>query len=81
MAALKDLAPEYRRAAAKLAMWLKEKEQSGDLTKEERVSVRQALDGIREVSRLLDGYYTTPRPYGISAVGWKGWVIDPDDDR
>lgn len=68
---MKKMAAEYRRAAARLAMRLEEKEQSGEMTKAERTSLREALAGIREVQRLLDGYYTSPRPEGISAVGWK----------
>lgn len=71
MATLKELAAEYRRAAARLSLWLEEKEAAGTLTQTERRSVREALSGIREVQRLLDGYYDGPRPEGLCAVGWK----------
>ena len=71
MAALKELAPEYRRAAAKLSLWLEEKETAGSLTPTERRSVREALSGIRDVQWPLDGYYDVPRPEGLCAVGWK----------
>lgn len=78
MAALKELAPEYRRSAAKLALWLEEKKAAGELTPAEERSVREALRGIREVQRLLDGYYDVPRPEGLCAVGWKAGVCNDD---
>lgn len=78
MATLKELAAEYRRSAAKLAMWLEDKKAAGELTPAEERSVREALTEIREVQRLLDGYYDVPRPEGLCAVGWKAGVRNDD---
>lgn len=76
MASLKELAPEYRQAAAKLSLWLEER---GDtLTQAERRCLREALSGIREVQRLLDGYYELPRDPDYAAVGWKAGVRNDD---
>lgn len=78
MSRLKDMAAEYRAAAAKLALWLEEQETAGLMTKEKRRCVQEALRGVREVQRLLDGYYDVPRAEGISANGWKARRIHDD---
>ena len=40
---LKDLAPEYRRAAAKLALWLEEHEAAGDRPPDTLRSIKETL--------------------------------------
>ncbi len=76
MATLKEMAREYRRAAAKLTLWLEEREAAGKLDPSQLRSAREALSGIREVQRALDGYYDVPRPEGLCAVGWKARRTD-----
>ena len=55
MSTMKEMAKEYRVAAAKLALRLKECEAAGA---EEKVllSLRASLRNIRESQRLLDSY-------------------------
>lgn len=69
MPALKELAREYRRSAARLALWLEE--HGPDLPPKERRIVMGMLNETRAVQRVLDGYYDLPRPEGLCAVGWK----------
>ena len=72
MSTLKEMAYEYKTAAAKLAMSIKQHETAGDLTSEEMKSLRQALKDTREVAHLLSGYYDVPRPdSGITLLGLK----------
>ncbi len=80
MAPLTELAADYRRAAAKLAIRIKEKEDAGELSGDARRSLREALNGIREVQRLLDSYYEAPRKEGISAAGWIAKKDKYEDD-
>ena len=56
MAAMKELVPEYRAASAKLAMRISEKKAAGVSPAELR-PLQEALRDVREVQRLLDGYY------------------------
>ncbi len=69
MATLKEMAAEYRIAAAKLALQIKEKK-TMDTLPEEISSLKKALRDIREIQRLLDGYYDIPRISKDAAVGW-----------
>ncbi|WP_300635995.1 hypothetical protein [uncultured Oscillibacter sp.] len=69
MAAMKELVPEYRTASAKLAMRISEKRSAGASPAELR-PLQEALRDVREVQRLLDGYYEVPRSAGVAAVGW-----------
>ena len=64
MSTLKEMAYQYKMAAAKLAMAIKRHEDAGDLTAEELKSLRQALRDTREAAHLLSGYYDVPRPEG-----------------
>ncbi|WP_295758495.1 hypothetical protein [uncultured Oscillibacter sp.] len=75
MAAMKELVPEYRAASAKLAMRISEKKAAGVSPAELR-PLQEALRDVREVQRLLDGYYEVPRSAGIAAVGWKARKIN-----
>ena len=67
MAAMKELVPEYRAASAKLAMRTSEKKAAGASPAELR-PLQEALRDVREVQRLLDGYYEVPRSAGIAAL-------------
>lgn len=70
MATMKEMAAEYRVAAAKLALRIKEKKAAGAAPMEIK-SLKEALRDIREIQRLLDGYYGVPRTSQFAAVGWK----------
>ena len=63
MATMQEMAAEYRMAAARLAMRIKEKRATGADPKVIR-ELYQALRDIREAQRVLDGYYDIPRPEG-----------------
>lgn len=72
MAALSEIAAEYRRAAAKLAMSIDQHKKAGDLDPDSLRVLMQALRDTREVAQLLSGYYDTPRPPGAcTLVGLK----------
>lgn len=75
MAAMKELVPEYRAASAKLAMRISEKKAAGASPTELR-PLQEALRDVREVQRLLDGYYEVPRSADIAAVGWNARKIN-----
>lgn len=70
MATMKEMAAEYRVAAAKLALRIKEKKADGASPMEIK-PLKEALRDIREIQRLLDGYYDVPRTSQFAAVGWK----------
>lgn len=60
---MSEMAAEYRLAAAKLAMRIQEKRAAGadPMVIQE---LKDALRDIREIQRVLDGYYELPRPEG-----------------
>jgi len=60
---MKEMATEYRLAAARLAIRIKEKKAAGADPKLLH-DLYQALRDIREAQRILDGYYDVPRPVG-----------------
>lgn len=70
MATMKEMAVEYRIAAAKLSLRIKEKKATG-APPEVINSLTSTLRDIREIQRLLDGYYDIPRTCSDAAVGWK----------
>lgn len=70
MATMKEMAAEYRIAAAKLALRIKEKKAMGAPPSEIN-ALKDALQDVREAQRLLDGYYEIPRTSKDAAVGWK----------
>lgn len=61
MSTLKEMAHEYKVAAAKLAMAIERHKTAGDLTPAELNSLQQALRDTRDAAHLLSGYYDTPR--------------------
>lgn len=61
MSTMKEMAYEYKVAAAKLAMSIKEHKRDGDLAPDELASLQTALADIRAAAHLLSGYYDTPR--------------------
>lgn len=75
---LKEMAQEYRKAAAVLAIRIRDKDSAG-AGKEELDQLREALRDIREIQRLLSGYYDIPRAEGVSAAGWRARGASKDD--
>lgn len=70
MSTLKEMAHEYKVAAAKLAMAIDRHKAAGDLTPAELESLRQALRDTREAAHLLSGYYDAPRQdNGLTMTG------------
>ena len=69
MSTLKEMAFEYKQAAAKLAMAIERHKVAGDLSEAELKSLRQALRETREAAHLLSGYYHR----GRSAQKHYGW--------
>lgn len=61
MSTLKEMAHEYKVAAAKLAMAIERHKKEGNLTPDELNSLQQALRDTRDAAHLLSGYYDTPR--------------------
>lgn len=72
MSTMKEMAHEYKVAAAKLAMAIDRHQKDGDLTADELKSLRQALRDTREAAHLLSGYYDVPRQdSGLTLQGLK----------
>lgn len=70
MSTLKEMAHEYKVAAAKLAMAIERHKTAGDLTLAELNSLQQALRDTRATAHLLSGYYDTPRQDdGLTLLG------------
>lgn len=59
----------------KTLMRISEKKAAGASPAELR-PLQEALRDVREVQRLLDGYYEVPRSAEVSAVGWKARKIN-----
>lgn len=79
MSTMKEMAHEYKVAAAKLAMAIERHQKAGDLTAEELASLRRALNETREAAHLLSGYYDVPRPEGgLTLQGLKARRIRDD---
>lgn len=79
MSTLKEMAHEYKVAAAKLAMAIERHQKDGDLTPEELKSLRQALKDTRAAAHLLSGYYDVPRQDdGLTLQGLKARRIRDD---
>lgn len=70
MPTMREMAGEYRLAAAKLAMRIQEERAAG-ASQARLAALAGALRDIRETQRLLDGYYEAPRSSSLAAVGWK----------
>lgn len=73
MATMKELVPEYRRAAAMIAMRISEKKAAG-APNCELLPLQDALRDIREVQRFMDGYYDVPRtgPFALTSMKVRG---------
>lgn len=71
---MKEMAAEYRLAAARLAMKIQQKKNEGAPELEIK-ELRVALRDIRTSEKILAGYYEVPRPEtGGCAVGWRAGV-------
>lgn len=71
MATLMEMAADYRLAAAKLNLSLKRHQQAGDLTREELLSLQEALRETRALAVMLSSYYELPRnpgPYTVAGM-------------
>lgn len=77
MSSMKEMAVEYRLAAAKLAMRIAEKRAAGASPQELR-PLQEALRDVREAQRLMDGYYGVPRSASLAAVDWHARRIRDD---
>lgn len=60
MSTLKEMAHEYKVAAAKLAMAIERHKKEGNLTPDELNSLRAALRDTRATAHLLSGYDHLP---------------------
>lgn len=79
MSTMKEMAHEYKVAAAKLAMAIDRHQKNGDLTAAELNSLRQALRDTREAAHLLSGYYDVPRQEsGFTLQGLKARRVRDD---
>ena len=78
MSTMKEMALEYRKAAVQLSLHIRERKSAG-AGKEELTQLHAALRNIREVQRVLDGYYDVPRPEGITSTGWRARGPTEDD--
>jgi uncharacterized coiled-coil DUF342 family protein len=70
MGTMREMAEEYREAAAKINMRIHEKKAAG-ASEEELKELRQVLRDIRDAQRLLSGYYDVPRDGKLTFVGIK----------
>ncbi len=70
MSTMAEMALEYRMAAVKIKLKLKQLKEE-DASLEEVNHYKYILAQIRDTVRLLDGYYDVPRYSEDAAVGWK----------
>lgn len=72
MSTLKEMAFEYKKTAAKLAIAIERHKVAGDMTETELKLLQKILKETREVAHLLSGYYDAPRPEcSITLLGMK----------
>lgn len=69
MSELKEMAAEYRLAAAKMRIQIQRMQEAG-APQSQINECRMALHELRDTSRLLSGYYDTPRVSSNAAVRW-----------
>lgn len=69
MSKLKEMAAEYRLAAAKMRLQIRRMEEAG-APHQDIVECKETLQQLRDTSRLLSGYYDAPRCSQNAAVGW-----------
>lgn len=79
MATLHELAIEYRKTAAMLALKVRQHEEMGDLPAEDLAILRAELRDTREVQHLLAGYYVIPRRGIYDCSSWKARGARDDD--
>ncbi len=70
MGSLKEMAAEYREAAAKLRMYIERRKAEG-AEQWELDQLYQALRDVRDTAHLLSGYYSVSRSGTGAAIGWK----------
>ena len=70
MSTMTEMALEYRMAAVKIKLKIKQLKKE-DASLEEVNQYKYILAQIRDIVRLLDGYYDVPRYSEDAAVGWK----------
>ena len=77
MVNMRELAAEYRVSSARVAMRLREKRAAG-IPEAELRPLRQALEELRAVQRVLEGSYDLPRDPQLTSAGWygRGWSRD-----
>ena len=68
MRTLAEMAAEYRLSSARIAKRLREKKAAGASEGELR-PLRWALEEIRAVQRVLEGYYDLPRDPALTSAG------------
>ena len=68
MSTLKEMAAEYREAAAKMRMYIDRRRAEG-AEQWELDQLYRALRDIRESAHLMSGYYDVPRSGNGAAVG------------
>ena len=80
MSTLKEMAHEYKVAAAKLAMAIERHKAANDLPLDKLKSLQRTLDDTRAAAHLLSGYYDVPRQDdGLTLVGMTARRATRDD--
>lgn len=75
MSTMAEMALEYRMAAVKIKLKIKQLKEEGAPPNEIQ-AYRVVLAQLRDTSRLLSGYYDVPRFSENAAVGWKAGKIN-----
>lgn len=79
MSTMQEISAEYRMAAVKIKMKIKQLEADG-APPQEINKYRIILQQLRDSSQLLSGYYDTPRVSENAAIGWSaGKKVHYDD--
>ena len=79
MSTLEELALEYRRAAARLAMAIDRHSRAGDLPPGQLSQMRSMLEELRMTQRTLSGYNDLPRPGTVDCSSWRAGKGRKDD--
>lgn len=75
MSTMAEMALEYRMAAVKIKLKIKQLKEEGAPPNEIQ-AYQVVLAQLRDTSRLLSGYYKVPRFSENAAVGWKAGKIN-----
>lgn len=70
MSELKEMAAEYRLAAAKMRLQIRRMEERG-APPQDINQCRYILSELRDTSALLSGYYDIPRFSQNTVIGWR----------